>query len=230
MTSPRRGLAVLVTAAVLALTGCTGDSSEKDKSPADALAEAKTALDETSGVRISLTAAELPPGVDGIVSATGVGTHDPAFEGDLKVAASGITADVPVVAVDGEVYAKLPFTTKYEVIDPGQYAAPDPADLMDTENGLSSLLTAAEDVKKGKQVRDGEDVLTSYTGTVPGDVVAGIIPSASAESDFEARFTLDATEQVREATLTGPFYPNTDDVTYTIGFTEYDTSAEITAP
>ncbi len=90
------------------------------------------------------------------------------------MAASGITADADVVALDGEVYAKLPFTSKFVVIDPADYGAPDPADLMDPDGGLSSLLTAAQDVQAGKQVREGKVVLTSYTGTVPGkDVAAG---------------------------------------------------------
>lgn len=230
MTFPRRALAALAVTAVLGLSGCSSEGSEEELTPAEALGEAKTTLDETSGVRIELTAEELPAEVDGIVSAVGVGTHDPAFEGDLRVNAGGMTVPVPVVATEGKVFAQLPFTTKFVPIDPAEYAAPDPADLMGTEAGLSSLLTAAEGVETGDPVRDGEDVLTSYTGTVPGATVAGIIPSASADSDFEAQFTLDEDNTLREAVLTGPFYPDADDVTYTIGFTEYDTSAEITAP
>jgi lipoprotein LprG len=194
------------------------------------LSAAKTTLDETSGVRISLSTEKLPPTVDGILKAEGVGTHDPAFEGDLKVASGGITADVPVIAAQGKVFAKLPFTTRYVDVDPAAYAAPDPAGLMEADGGLSSLLTAAEDVEEGKQVRSGEDVLASYSGTVPGDAVASIIPSASPDKDFEATFTVDDEDQLREAVLTGPFYPEADDVTYTITFEEYDTSADITLP
>jgi lipoprotein LprG len=230
MTLTRRALAACAVAATLVLGGCSGDGSGDDASPEEVLAAAKTNLDETSGVRVTLSTEKLPPTVDGILSAVGVGTHDPAFEGDLKVASGGITADVPVVAAEGKVLAKLPFTTQFVEIDPAAYAAPDPARLMQPEGGLSSLLTAAEGVEEGKQIRSGEDVLSSYTGTVPGDVVAAIIPSASPDEDFDARFTVDDEDRLREAVLTGPFYPQADDVTYTITFEEYDTSRDIALP
>jgi lipoprotein LprG len=225
-----RALTGCVLAAALFLSGCTSDARENSDSPEEVLAAAKTTLDETSGVRVSLSTEKLPPTVDGILEAEGVGTHDPAFEGDLKVASGGVTADVPVIAAQGKVFAKLPFTTQYVEVDPAAYAAPDPAGLMEPEGGLSSLLTAAEDVEEGEQVRSGEDVLASYKGTVPGDVVASVIPSASADQAFEATFTVDGEDRLREAVLTGPFYPEADDVTYTITFEEYDTSADITLP
>jgi len=225
-----RALTGCVLAAALLLSGCTSDARENSDSPEEVLAAAKATLDETSGVRVSLSTEKLPPTVDGILQAEGVGTHDPAFEGDLKVASGGVTADVPVIAAQGKVYAKLPFTTRFVEVDPAAYAAPDPAGLMEPEGGLSSLLTAAEDVEEGEQVRSGEDVLAGYKGTVPGDVVASVIPSASADHAFEATFTVDDEDRLREAVLTGPFYPEADDVTYTITFEEYDTSADITLP
>lgn len=230
MTFTRRTLTGCALALTLALSACSGGSEEASASPEEVLAAAKAELDETSGVRITLSTDELPPTVDGILRAEGVGTHDPAFEGDLKVASGGITADVPVVAAQGKVFAKLPFTTKFVEVDPTAYAAPDPAGLMEPEGGLSSLLTAVEGAEEGKQVRSGEDVLNSYTGTVPGDVVAGIIPSATPEADFEARFTVDDQDRLREAVLTGAFYPQADEVTYTITFEQYDTTATITLP
>jgi lipoprotein LprG len=225
-----RALTGCVLAAALVLSGCTSDARENSDSPEEVLAAAKTRLDETSGVRVGLSTEKLPPTVDGILEAEGVGTHDPAFEGDLKVASGGVTADVPVIAAQGKVFAKLPFTTRYVEVDPAAYAAPDPAGLMEPEGGLSSLLTAAEDVEEGRQVRSGEDVLASYQGTVPGDAVASVIPSASPDQAFEATFTVDEEDRLREAVLTGPFYPEADDVTYTITFEEYDTSADITLP
>lgn len=230
MTPLRSALTVGALAGSLALSGCTGGDEAGAETPEETLATAKATLDETSGVRLELETEKLPPAVDGILSAVGVGTHDPAFEGDLRVSAGGIAVDVPVVAAEGKVFAQLPFTTEFVEVDPAEYAAPDPADLMDTESGLSSLLTSAEGVEEGEQVRSGEDVLSSFTGTVPGDVVAGIIPSAGAEADFDATFTVDDADRLREAVLTGPFYPDTDDVTYTIVFDEYDTSADIALP
>lgn len=217
-------------AAALAVSGCSGGDSAGAETPTERLAAAKSHLDDTSGVHIELATDKLPSGVDGLLSADGIGTHDPAFEGTIKVAASGITADAAVVAVDGVVHAKLPFTTKFVPIDPADYGAPDPADLMSSDGGLSSLLTAAEDVEEGKQVRDGDAVLSTFSGTVPGAAVAAVIPSASADADFDATFTVDDEDQLARVVLTGPFYPEADEVTYTVSFDDYGTDKDIQAP
>ena len=229
--TPWAGAVVVVVAllAGLGLTSCSsGGGSTLD--PEDRLAAAKKALDETAGVQIQLATETLPQGVNGLVSAQGTATHDPAFDGTIKVSAEGITADAEVIAVDGIVHAKLPFTTKFVEIDPADYGAPDPADLMSTQDGLSSLLTAAEGVEKGKQVRDGEQVLSQIVGTVPGSAVRAVIPSASQDADFDATFTLDDADRVTRVVLTGPFYPDADDVTYTVDLEKYGVEKDITAP
>ncbi len=212
------------------LSACAGDEGADELSPEDRLAAAKTLLDDAAGVQINLQADKLPPAVNGLLSAEGVGTHAPAFEGDIQVAAAGITARAEVIAVDGEVYAILPFTTDFAPIDPADYQAPDPAALMEPEGGLSSLLTSAESVEEGEQIRDGDVVLTEFTATIPGDVVAGVIPSAQADADFETSFTLDDADQLAEVTMSGPFYPGADPVTYTIAFSRYGVTKDITAP
>jgi len=226
----RSVLAAGAAALTLTLGACTAGSEEAEERPEDVLAAAKGHLDETSGVRVLLETVQLPPKVEGIVRAAGVGNHSPAFEGDLKVAAGGVQFDVPVVAAEGKVLAKLPFTTDFVEVNPADYSAPDPAALMAAEGGLSSLLTAATDVEKGDEVRSGEDVLSSYTGVLPGDSVVAIIPGADAASDFAATFTIDEEDRLREAVLTGQFYPDTEEMTYTVTFEEYGTTADITLP
>jgi len=227
-TTLRLGALLLAVTAVLA--GCSSDSQKATASPEDTLAAAKTNLDETSGVRIGLTTKKLPAGVSGLLAADGVATHAPAFQGAIKVAASGVTADASVVAVNGVVHAKLPFTSRFVQINPADYGAPDPANLMNRKGGLSSLLTAARDVKEGDKVRQGKVVLSSYTATVPGWAVAAIIPSATAGADFDAEFTVNDQDQLAKTVLTGPFYPGAGDVTYTITFDDYGIKRKITAP
>jgi lipoprotein LprG len=232
--SPARSLVAVAVSAgvglggVTSLVGCRNDAAS-ELGPEQRLAAAKTALDETAGVRIELSAAELPPSVDGLLAAEGVGTHAPAFEGDIQVSTGGITAKAAVIAVDGTVWAILPFTTDYTEIDPADYQAPDPAALMSTDGGLSSLLTSAESVEQGEQVRDGEEVLTEFTATLPGEAVARVIPSAQ-DADFDARFTLDDDNRLSEVAMTGPFYPDADPVTYTVRFSQYGVEKDITAP
>jgi lipoprotein LprG len=232
-TARTRSLVAVVLVVLLGsgtLVGCSHGTSKPTASPATTLAAAKRKLDATSGVRIGLSTPKLPSGVSGLLRADGIGTHAPAFDGTIKVSASGITADAAVVAVGGDVYAKLPFTTKYAKIDPASYGAPDPARLLGSHGGLSSLLTSAKGVKQGKTVREGKVVSTSYTGTVPGTAVAAVIPSASAKAEFAATFVVTDSDELTKAVLTGPFYPQGGDVVYTITFDHYGTTKNITAP
>lgn len=223
----------LLAALVLALAACSGEDAPaaEGPTPAEVLAEAKATLDATSGVSISLVAEDLPEGVTAIRRAEGVGTHEPAFDGTLTVVLSGTDFDVPVVAVDDTVYAQIPLTPGWSDVDPAEYGAPDPARLMETEGGLSSLLTATTRIEAGESVRGGEDnreVLTEYTGSVPGDVVDGVIPSAS--GDFEATYTVREDSVLRTARLTGVFYPDTAPMTYVIDFADYGSTPDIAAP
>ena len=224
-----RTLLVPLLVPLMAVAACSG-SGEPEESPEERLAAAKTVLDETPGLTLSIEADELPAGVTGLLSGEGVATHDPAFEGTLEVSGSGISAQVEVVAVDGEVLAQLPFRQDFVPIDPADYGAPDPAELMATEGGLSSLLTAAEDVEEGEQTRDGDTVLSTYTGTVPGEAVGALLPSADPEADFDAVFSLDEEDRLTRVELTGPFYPDADAVTYVVGLSDYGTEKEIVAP
>ena len=227
----RWAAALLAPALLLATAACSGDDAGGGgDSPQDVLASAKKSLDDTSGVKLSLKTDKLPQGVDGVVEAAGTGTHAPAFDGSIKVVVNNLNVDVPVVAVQGAVYAKLPFTTTFAEIDPADYGAPDPADLMDPENGISGWLTAAEDVEEGDQTRDGDQVLTTYNATLPGSAVSGVIPSADKKADFDATFEIDDEGRLVTADVKGPFYGSKGDVDYAITLSSYGTDKDIKAP
>lgn len=235
MRTSTRTASALASLALLAglASACSDDPAPAadDGAPEEVLAAAKDTLDETSGVSLSLSTDDLPSGVTGIKAAEGVGTSAPAFDGTLTVVLAGSDFEVPVIAVDDTVYAQIPLTPGWSDVDPADYGAPDPARLMSTDAGFSSLLTATEDVEEGESVRGGEnnaEVLTEYTGSVPGEVVANVIPSA--DGDFDATYTISAEGELRQAVLTGVFYPGTQEMTYTIGFDDYGTEPEITAP
>lgn len=227
----RRTVTAVVCVLLTMLSGCSG-GDEPRMTPEKTLAAAKRHLDATSGVRIGLSTAELPANVSGLLTADGIATHDPAFTGEIKVSDKGITSDASVVAVNGEVHAKLPFTSTFVPIDPGDYGAPDPAALMNSEGGLSALLTSAKDVEEGDQVREGEDVLNSYTAKVPGTSVSALVPSAAPSADFSATFTVTDEDRLAKAVLSGPFYPKAreTDVTYTVTFEDYGTKKTIAIP
>lgn len=218
----------------LSLSACSGGASDdggSDASPEDVLAAAKQHLDDTSGVNLSLTTDDLPDGVTGVEKAEGVGTHAPAFEGSITVVLSGQAFEVPVVAVDDKVYVQLPLTTGYQDVDPAEYGAPDPAQLMSADSGFSALLPATTGLEEGDSVRGGADnkeVLTEYSGTVSGDVVKNVIPTASGE--FDATYTITDDDELRSAELTGVFYEDSDPMTYVVTFEDYGTDKDITAP
>lgn len=228
----RRALPLLaaVLVPVLFLAGCGGSGTSEEKTPAEVMATAKKNLDEASSVRIALSTTSVPTSGNGVLGATGDLTGAPAFEGEVKVLLSGLTATVPVTSVDGKVYAKLPLATKYAVIDPAEYGAPDPADFADPQKGLSSLLTSIEGLEEGDSLREGEQILSTYTGTLPGSSVKTIIPSAAAQESYETRVGVDESGRVGTVRITGPFFADGDDVTYDVTFDNYDEGVEITPP
>jgi lipoprotein LprG len=227
----RAASTVLAGVLAVVLSGCGGGGGGSDKDPEQALADAKSTLDETSGVNLTLSTKDLPDGVTGVEKAVGVGTHAPAFEGSITVNLLGQAVEVPVVAVDGKVYAQLPFTSGYQDVDPAEYGAPDPAALMTPDQGFSAVIAATTGVEEGDTVRGGADnkeVLTEYTGTVDGDAMQNVIPTAS--GDFDATYTITDDGELRSASFTGVFYPGSDPMTYTVTFEDYGTEKDITAP
>lgn len=224
-------VAVSLTVLLVPLAACSGDGGAgSDETPEEVLTAAKEALDETSGVTLSLIAERLPAGVDGVLEATGVATRAPAFDGDLTVVVNGLDVDVPVVSVDGKVYAKLPFTRAFAEVNPADYGAPDPAQLMDPDTGLSTWLTDATGVEEGDRVRDGEIVLSSYTGSLPGAVVDASIPAADEDAQFPATFLIDEDGRLRSVEVSGPFYGSRGTVDYTVGVDDYGTDKDIRKP
>jgi len=218
------------------LSACSDDDQgggDDGATPEEVLAAAKKTLDETSGVNVTLATDSVPSSVNGISSAEGTGVHPSAFEATFKPTVSGLPADADVIAVDGVTYAKnsllLPDWTE---IDPSTYGAPDPAQLMNPDDGFSGLLSAATDVEKGDTVRGGADnkeILTEYTGTISSDAVAALVPTA--EGDFDFTYTISDDDELREAVLKGAFYgEDAGDLTYTLTLDDYGTEKEITAP
>ncbi len=231
-------LVAAVTLALLTaptLAACSGEDSKaaaEEKAPEEVLAEASAKLTETSGVELDLSTGALPEGVSGIAKAAGTITDAPAFDGTISVVFAGQTAEVPVIAVDGLVYAQLPFTDgAWQKVNPKEYGAPDPAALIGAD-GFPGLLTLTEGPEAGTSVRGGADnseILTTYSGTVPGDAMDAVIPSSSGDS-FDVEWQINDDGELRTATMTGVFYPRAEPMTYTVEFADYGTELEITAP
>jgi len=228
----RRAAALAVVLLIFA-SGCTDDeggAEEDATSVADRLAAARATLDEAASIDFSLVTDELPSGVRGLLSAEGTGTSAPAFEGDVTVSV-GTSLEAEVICVDDVVYADSPFLPGgFTEIDPATLGAPNPADLFDTETGVSNLLTSTEGAEAGEESRDGEDVLTTVNGTLPGELIAALIPTADEAGDFTVTYRLTDEDEPRDARISGPFYGDAGDVTYDLGVDPSDESVDITAP
>ena len=225
-TAPLLALALL---AVPALTAC-GGSSDTD-SAADLLADAKQTLDETETLHFVLGSEGAPEVGTELVGGEGDIARPASFEGTLQVLAMGSTLDLAVVSVDGTVYAQLPFTSGYSVVDPAQFGFGDPGALIDPETGISQLLAEAENAELGEERRVEGDVVREVTADLPGELVEQILTSEDPSRSVRARFSIavDSGELLR-AELTGPFFSAEDDATYTLELSDFGADVEITAP
>jgi lipoprotein LprG len=230
--SPRRVLGLaLLWAVTVVLAGCGGSSGGAHGDPVTVLKTAQQKLAETSGVSLTLTTTDLPSGVQGVKGASGTVTDAPAFDGTLTVVISAGSFPVPVKSVGGKVYAQIPLTPGWSQVNPADYGAPDPGQLISSDQGIPAILAATKDPQAGDQIRGGTDnkeVLTTYTGTVPDTAVSHLIPGAS--GDFAATYAIADNGELRQASLTGVFYGGEPSMTYTLVLTDYGTSTDIAAP
>lgn len=219
----------------LSLAGCgAGDdkqSSEKKRNILlERLTEARADIDTAETVTIALKAKALPDGTSGLQAAEGAGNKTPAFTGTVKYITGSSTISSEIIAVGADVMAKPSFSPVFITIDPASLKAPNPASFFEKDTGVSQILVATKGLKDGGKSRDGEDVLTSIDGTLPGSVVRAVIPSADTTAPFSVTYRLTDDNELRDATITGPFYPNVDNVTYTLQVSTSDEPVNITLP
>ena len=234
---PRRlhTLTVLLVAVLATglLASCGADESDPKVQRdllKERLTEARAKIDEAETINLSLSAKNLPDGTSGLLSATGSGNHNPAFKGTVKVVTGGATVTAEVVAVGSEVMAKPSFAPIYLTVDPASLTAPNPAALFETSVGFSQLLVETKALKEGDKSRDGKEVLTTITGSIPGSVVRAILPSADTTASFPVTYRLTEDNELRDASISGPFYPGAAEVTYDLAVTTSTEPVSITLP
>ena len=142
-------------------------------------------------------------------------------------------SDVPVIAVDDKVYAQLPFTGgAWDKVNPKEYGAPDPAVARRRRRLPRPARRSPSPPRRARAcaaASDNSEILTTYSGTVPGDAMDAIIPSSSGDS-FDVEWQVNDDGELTKATMEGVFYPHTDPMTYTVEFADYGTEKDITAP
>lgn len=214
----------------LGLAGCSGSSDpDTPRTPAERLAAAQRQADEASSVHLVLRSRDVPDDAVGLLGAEGVGTHAPAFQGTLTARLSGSSVDIDVVAVDGLLFVKFPFTTSYVKTNPEKYGAPDPAVLFTPGRGVTSLLTATVDPQAADDAREGTEVLSQITGTLPGQLVARLLHIGTSTQDYQVTYGLTAEGQLRKATLNGTFFRGSTS-TYELLLDRYGEPVDIQRP
>ncbi len=223
------GFVTGVVIAVPMVAGCGG--GEPEETADQLLARARTTLDEADSLHFVLTSEGAPTTGTALVGGEGDVARPASFEGTLQVLAAGGALDLAVVSVDGTVYAQLPFTTGYSVVDPAQFGFGDPGTLLDPETGISQLLADADSAELGEERRVDGEVVREVTAELPGERVEQVLTSEDPSQPVQARFSV-ATDsgELRRAELTGPFHTAGQDATFTIELSDFGADVEITAP
>ncbi len=231
-----------VGAVALSLTGVAACSDEEDpQSPGeetsaptaqDRLDQAYDVLAEAGSVSLLLEGSDLPEEESAyVIKADGSGTTTPpAFDGTITAKIAGVQADVPTVAVDGELFVKLPFSPVFTSVSPESLGVPDPARLFDSEVGVVTLLSQTDSAEFGDQSRVGSDVVQQISGTLSGDLIVDLLNVGTEDGEFDVVYGLIEDDwEVRTVTLTGEFYPPSTS-TYTLTLDDYGTPVTVTAP
>ncbi len=227
MRGPRRLL--VITALLTAVSGCGSSGAPLD--PSQLLRDGKKSIDSTPSVHFTLTS----QGVTGIgtliTGGQGDASRPNSFAGTLTVVAAGFPVTVNVVSTGGVFYARTPLSSSYDKTDPSAYGFGDPAQLLDPNHGLSSLLTSCTGATdKTADLLAGEQ-LDEIGCSMPGALVAKLLTSADASQPVQATVGVDAaTHQLRRVSLVGPFFDKTHPSTFTVVLDKYGENVTITPP
>lgn len=226
----------LLSAGALALalvaTGCGG--GEEEPAPLTAqerLDAARATVEAAEALTINLSSTGVPTDVNGVQSATGTGVIEGdliKFEGEFQGRVSGITATVGILAIGEDTYMKL-FTPDYEPVDLDELGAPNPTAFFAPDTGVASLMAATTEVAEGGQVREGREILTEITGSLPGEKVEGLLRLGGPDQTFDVTYALTEDNELRKAVLEGEFWEGIPS-TYTLLLTAYGTAIPIEAP
>jgi lipoprotein LprG len=237
MTRTQPATAALALGASLLLAACSGSGegevgTTQAPTAADRLDQAADVLVDAGTVHLALVGTDLPEEESSyVIAAEGDGTMEPpAFDGTITAKLAGIQADIPTVALDDELWVKLPFAPAHVRTAPEDLNVPDPATLFDPESGLVGLLPQTQDAQFGEQVRAGAEVVQEVTGTLPGEAVTALLQAGDPAADFDVTYGLvEETWQVRTVEITGPFYPPATS-TYTVTLDGYGDPVTVTRP
>lgn len=222
---------MLLVVALAAVSCSTSSESPPTSRPevAAQLAALKKNVDDADFVRVGITARDVPSSAAGLLSLHGVGAHPPAFKGTASMRLAGLTGDIEIIATGGQVWAKLPLVPGMNKVDPKTFGAADPAQLLNPDSGLTSLISATTGAAYGERTRAGAELLDTVSGSIPGKVIAEMFYAGDAAADFAVRYGYLPSGQLRTVELTGPFFPPAIS-SYDVVLDQYGQSVDISPP
>lgn len=214
----------------LVLAACSG--GEPAPSADVAFETASERLLEAGSVKVDVTSTGVPVDTDAIMAVKGTGILDadkPRFKGAVTGRIDGTTGAIDVIAIGDQAWMSF-FTKDYNPVDLEEMGVPNPSELFTPEGGLAAVLEYPGTFTAGEPKRLDDEVLQTYTGTLPGAVVAEALNLGKGGSGFDATFGIDPESgELRQVVLTGQFF-DTGTTTYTLELTDYGTAVEITQP
>lgn len=208
MIRSRNSLAAIALLLGILLSAC-GDNKpdEKPKTVEQTIREIGATFAKAEALEFDLQTEKLPSDINGIKSAVGQGNRSPAFIGNVDLITGGASVGAEIIAVDGKVWAKTGLSPEMLLIDPVALDAPDPALLVGTgDDGLVAIFSSATGLAMKGKSREGNLVLQTITGNVPGELMAGLLPTASRKSDFLVEFRVTEKGTFHDLYMTGEFY------------------------
>jgi hypothetical protein len=215
------------TAALAVLAGC----GTAPVDPAQLLRDAKQSIDSASAVHFTLTSQNVTGAGPLITGGDGDARRPNSFAGSLSVIAAGFSLNVGVVSTGGVFYAKTPLSSGYARTNPATYGFGDPAQLLDPNHGLSSLLAVCTGPTNRDADRLNGEQLDEVGCSLPGPRVAALLTSADPAKPVQATIGVDAsTHQLRRVALVGPFFDKSQPSTFTVVLDRYGENVTITPP
>lgn len=222
-------VAVALGAAALLAAAC--GSSPAPSNPVAFLKSARSTLDAASAVHFVLTYQGSTPSGLALTGGNGDFARPDEFRGTLDVSDGGLPLQVQAVSIGDDLYLELPFQSSYSLTNPAKYGIGNPSHLIDPNSGISRLLTSAISPRYTGSERYRGELLTEVAATLPGSLVASLLVSKDPSQPVDALFAIDpSTDQVRLATLTGPFYFADKDTTFHLVLESYGEHITIRAP
>lgn len=221
----RRGAVVVL---VGALAAC-GSSTPK-VSAQTLIQRAKAKADASSAVHFTLTSSKVATSGTNITAGNGDIARPDAIQGSFTVLISGFGANVKVVSKGGVFEALLPFAKAYVKTNPASFGLTDPAQLLDPNHGLTSLLAQAQNPKLTGQTRISGELLDTVTFTVPGATIP-VLPDSNPSKPVTLIVAVNPSNyELRQITLIGPLTTAAYNSTFVVTLTKYNEQVNITLP